>query len=71
MVVIPFGVVGGVLGHMIMGMSLSIMSYMGMPDFREQHPGAVSYSDGGIARLRHHLRNGGYPDSDSGQLCDP
>lgn len=30
MVVIPFGVVGGVLGHMIMGMSLSIMSYMGM-----------------------------------------
>ncbi len=30
MVVIPFGVVGGVLGHMLMGMSLSIMSYMGM-----------------------------------------
>lgn len=30
MVVIPFGVVGGVLGHMIMGMSLSLMSYMGM-----------------------------------------
>ncbi|MFK7857664.1 MAG: efflux RND transporter permease subunit [Granulosicoccus sp.] len=30
MVVIPFGVVGGVLGHMIMGLSLSIMSYMGM-----------------------------------------
>lgn len=30
MIVIPFGVVGGVLGHMIMGMSLSIMSYMGM-----------------------------------------
>ncbi len=30
MVVIPFGVVGGVLGHLIMGMSLSIMSYMGM-----------------------------------------
>ena len=30
MVVIPFGVVGGVLGHIIMGMSLSIMSYMGM-----------------------------------------
>ena len=30
MVVIPFGIVGGVLGHMIMGMSLSIMSYMGM-----------------------------------------
>jgi multidrug efflux pump subunit AcrB len=30
MLVIPFGVVGGILGHMIMGMSLSIMSYMGM-----------------------------------------
>jgi len=30
MVVIPFGIVGGVLGHMIMGMSLSLMSYMGM-----------------------------------------
>ena len=30
MAVIPFGVVGGVLGHMLMGMSLSIMSYMGM-----------------------------------------
>ena len=30
MIVIPFGVVGGVLGHLIMGMSLSIMSYMGM-----------------------------------------
>jgi multidrug efflux pump subunit AcrB len=30
MVVIPFGVVGGVLGHIIMGMSLSLMSYMGM-----------------------------------------
>ncbi len=30
MAVIPFGVVGGVLGHMVMGMSLSIMSYMGM-----------------------------------------
>lgn len=30
MVVIPFGVVGGVLGHMLLGMSLSIMSYMGM-----------------------------------------
>lgn len=30
MVVIPFGVVGGVLGHMVMGMSLSLMSYMGM-----------------------------------------
>ena len=30
MVVIPFGVVGGILGHMIMGMDLSIMSYMGM-----------------------------------------
>lgn len=28
--VIPFGFVGGVLGHMIMGMSLSVMSYMGM-----------------------------------------
>ncbi|MBX2839189.1 MAG: efflux RND transporter permease subunit [Gammaproteobacteria bacterium] len=28
--VIPFGFVGGVLGHMIMDMSLSIMSYMGM-----------------------------------------
>lgn len=30
MMVIPFGIVGGVLGHMVMGMSLSIMSYMGM-----------------------------------------
>lgn len=30
MIVIPFGVVGGVIGHLIMGMSLSIMSYMGM-----------------------------------------
>ena len=30
MFVIPFGVVGGILGHMIMGMSLSILSYMGM-----------------------------------------
>lgn len=30
MAVIPFGVVGGVLGHLIMGMPLSIMSYMGM-----------------------------------------
>ena len=30
MAVIPFGVVGGVFGHMIMGMPLSIMSYMGM-----------------------------------------
>jgi len=30
MCVIPFGIVGGILGHMIMGMSLSIMSYMGM-----------------------------------------
>lgn len=30
MLVIPYGVVGGILGHMIMGMSLSIMSYMGM-----------------------------------------
>ncbi|MFT5895350.1 MAG: multidrug efflux pump subunit AcrB [bacterium] len=30
MIVIPFGVVGGILGHMIMGMSLSLMSYMGM-----------------------------------------
>jgi multidrug efflux pump subunit AcrB len=30
MCVIPFGVVGGILGHMIMGMTLSIMSYMGM-----------------------------------------
>ena len=30
MAVIPFGVVGGVLGHMLMGMPLSIMSYMGM-----------------------------------------
>jgi len=28
--VIPFGVVGGILGHVIMDMSLSIMSYMGM-----------------------------------------
>jgi len=30
MVVIPFGIVGGVLGHMVLGMTLSIMSYMGM-----------------------------------------
>ncbi len=30
MVVIPFGVVGGILGHLIMGMNLSVMSYMGM-----------------------------------------
>ena len=30
MAVIPFGIVGGVLGHMLMGMSLSVMSYMGM-----------------------------------------
>ncbi|MFK7891143.1 MAG: efflux RND transporter permease subunit [Granulosicoccus sp.] len=30
MAVIPFGVVGGIFGHMIMGMPLSIMSYMGM-----------------------------------------
>ena len=30
MCVIPFGIVGGILGHMIMGMTLSIMSYMGM-----------------------------------------
>ena len=30
MLVIPFGVVGAILGHMIMGMNLSIMSYMGM-----------------------------------------
>lgn len=30
MVVIPFGVVGAILGHMLMGMNLSIMSYMGM-----------------------------------------
>ncbi len=30
MLVIPFGVVGGILGHVIMDMSLSIMSYMGM-----------------------------------------
>jgi multidrug efflux pump subunit AcrB len=30
MCVIPFGVVGGILGHMVMGMTLSIMSYMGM-----------------------------------------
>ena len=30
MLVIPFGVVGGILGHVIMGMNLSIMSYMGM-----------------------------------------
>ena len=30
MAVIPFGVVGGILGHLIMGMPLSIMSYMGM-----------------------------------------
>jgi len=30
MVVIPFGIVGGILGHMLMGMPLSIMSYMGM-----------------------------------------
>lgn len=30
MLVIPFGIVGGILGHVVMGMSLSIMSYMGM-----------------------------------------
>ncbi len=30
MLVIPFGVVGAILGHVIMGMNLSIMSYMGM-----------------------------------------
>jgi len=30
MLVIPFGVVGGILGHVIMGMNLSIMSYLGM-----------------------------------------
>jgi len=30
MVVIPFGIVGGILGHLVMGMTLSIMSYMGM-----------------------------------------
>ena len=30
MAVIPFGVVGGILGHLVMGMPLSIMSYMGM-----------------------------------------
>ena len=30
MVVIPFSVVGAILGHMIMGMNLSIMSIMGM-----------------------------------------
>ena len=30
MLVIPFGVVGAILGHMILGMNLSIMSYMGM-----------------------------------------
>lgn len=30
MCVIPFGIVGGILGHMVMGMNLSIMSYMGM-----------------------------------------
>jgi len=30
MLVIPFGVVGAILGHIIMGMNLSIMSYMGM-----------------------------------------
>lgn len=30
MVVIPFGIVGGILGHMVLGMTLSIMSYMGM-----------------------------------------
>lgn len=30
MLVIPFGIVGGILGHVIMGMNLSIMSYMGM-----------------------------------------
>ncbi len=30
MLVIPFGVVGAIIGHMIMGMNLSIMSYMGM-----------------------------------------
>jgi multidrug efflux pump subunit AcrB len=30
MLVIPFGVVGAILGHMIMGMNISIMSVMGM-----------------------------------------
>jgi len=30
MLVIPFGIVGAILGHIIMGMNLSIMSYMGM-----------------------------------------
>ncbi len=30
MLVIPFGIVGGILGHVVMGMNLSIMSYMGM-----------------------------------------
>ncbi len=30
MLVIPFGVVGAIVGHVIMGMNLSIMSYMGM-----------------------------------------
>lgn len=30
MLVIPFGVVGAILGHVIMGMNLSIMSYLGM-----------------------------------------
>ncbi len=30
MLVIPFGIVGGILGHIIMGVNLSIMSYMGM-----------------------------------------
>ncbi|MEM7257797.1 MAG: efflux RND transporter permease subunit, partial [Pseudomonadota bacterium] len=30
MLVIPFGMVGAILGHVIMGMNLSIMSYMGM-----------------------------------------
>ncbi|OED37686.1 acriflavine resistance protein B [Chromatiales bacterium (ex Bugula neritina AB1)] len=30
MLVIPFGVVGAILGHIVMNMNLSIMSYMGM-----------------------------------------
>ena len=30
MLIIPFSVVGAILGHMIMGMNLSIMSVMGL-----------------------------------------
>jgi multidrug efflux pump subunit AcrB len=30
MLVIPFGIVGAILGHMILGMNLSVLSFMGM-----------------------------------------